>query len=678
MRACALLGSALKMSLGGSAAGSDKSDLNDFDEVRHPSYDQDQNDPDLLLETGERVRTRTLTFEELVRQQEAQSYVEPIPEIEPEPEVSAAPWYTVRHPLWRKRMIRRPWNSPVAAMHLAAIRIQRAWRKCWLYRLQPSIPSGPSKQSPQAGRRRRILRPTTGELSEGAKQLRARYYALLREQAGAGADGKSMAKVGQAYVSFEHFCAAIIQGRWQSTRTLRRLQRVRQYASLKLYNVAAFEIQQWWRRCCGIRDPLLQLSEHLSLDPVVLDARRRDTAARRLQRAWRGACSYRHYRTLRDMIVTLHVSGEPCLLLRAALPREAMLLDPAMQAHVRFRLGGSRFPPSVYYKIYTHGAICDLGAFAPRNYIAEKANGGPVADGWYEREENNGWRPLVQRHHPRGVKYTDEVEKATAKKVLKNFHYNRLKRRQDVERQRRKRAIQWMRKLYGLDGEPQTPQPARHSTIGAFPDEEELVTPGVSPWSDAGDFSPLPEMEDEDDFAANVLEDQEVEPEAASPSSYAAGAAASVSGVARLHARPVSITSTSSAPLSDSALPGTLLRAIPVQRGPKRSPLPRDPLSSPLLVSSPSPHPEQDNDVPDGSPHSIANDVDAAPSWSAERHSPQEELEALSDDMLLAWSRSLDFDSYMEGWKKTATSNGSEGTLPIGRSRFRNRLGIVY
>ena len=35
-------------------------------------------------------------------------------------------------------------------------------------------------------------------------------------------------------------------------------------------------------------------------------------------------------------------SGDPYLLLRAVLPRESVLLDPAMQVHVRFRLGGPR------------------------------------------------------------------------------------------------------------------------------------------------------------------------------------------------------------------------------------------------------------------------------------------------------------------------------------------------
>lgn len=47
--------------------------------------------------------------------------------------------------------------------------------------------------------------------------------------------------------------------------------------------------------------------------------------------------------TLRDTIAMFRRSGDPYLLLRAVLPRESCLLDPAMQVHVRFRLGGPRF-----------------------------------------------------------------------------------------------------------------------------------------------------------------------------------------------------------------------------------------------------------------------------------------------------------------------------------------------
>lgn len=40
--------------------------------------------------------------------------------------------------------------------------------------------------------------------------------------------------------------------------------------------------------------------------------------------------------------------------------------------HVRFRLGGYTFPPQIYFKIYTHRPLCDVNAFAPRDYMREK------------------------------------------------------------------------------------------------------------------------------------------------------------------------------------------------------------------------------------------------------------------------------------------------------------------
>ena len=42
------------------------------------------------------------------------------------------------------------------------------------------------------------------------------------------------------------------------------------------------------------------------------------------------------------LLVRFRRSGDPHLLLRAVLPRESCLLDPAMQVHVRFRLGGPK------------------------------------------------------------------------------------------------------------------------------------------------------------------------------------------------------------------------------------------------------------------------------------------------------------------------------------------------
>ena len=59
-------------------------------------------------------------------------------------------------------------------------------------------------------------------------------------------------------------------------------------------------------------------------------------------------------------------------LLKSINPAEAGLLDAASRCHIRFRLGGERFPPLIYYKIFAHGGIVDINAFAPRDYNALK------------------------------------------------------------------------------------------------------------------------------------------------------------------------------------------------------------------------------------------------------------------------------------------------------------------
>jgi hypothetical protein len=53
-------------------------------------------------------------------------------------------------------------------------------------------------------------------------------------------------------------------------------------------------------------------------------------------------------------------------------PQEYALADVASGAHIRFRLGGHKFPPTVYYKVYTHASISDINSFAPRYFV----NGG--------------------------------------------------------------------------------------------------------------------------------------------------------------------------------------------------------------------------------------------------------------------------------------------------------------
>ena len=118
-------------------------------------------------------------------------------------------------------------------------------------------------------------------------------------------------------------------------------------------------------------------------------------------------------------------------LLKSINPAEAGLLDAASRCHIRFRLGGERFPPLIYYKIFTHGGVVDINAFAPRDYNALKKEHRKDTinitfdkpekdqhDGWYQRIERNGWSPISDKILTPG----DKVEIETGEKA-KSFHF---------------------------------------------------------------------------------------------------------------------------------------------------------------------------------------------------------------------------------------------------------------
>jgi hypothetical protein len=54
--------------------------------------------------------------------------------------------------------------------------------------------------------------------------------------------------------------------------------------------------------------------------------------------------------------------------MRTINPTEAKFIDAAAGIRIRFRLAGERFPPTIYYKIFTNRPVQDLCANAPRDY----------------------------------------------------------------------------------------------------------------------------------------------------------------------------------------------------------------------------------------------------------------------------------------------------------------------
>lgn len=166
---------------------------------------------------------------------------------------------------------------------------------------------------------------------------------------------------------------------------------------------------------------------------------------------------YKYYRDL----INFKTRGNPSVMLRCINPNEAKMLDAAAGINIRFRLAGARFPPNIYYKIFTNRPIQDLCANSPKDYTKPGAKRLTAKDqhnnsrvknlpqddenSWYKRTENNGWRLVSDRliHHI----MNDPVTWETSNKEYK-FDHSRLQRRQDVNRRKKQKKIEWMQKMY--------------------------------------------------------------------------------------------------------------------------------------------------------------------------------------------------------------------------------------
>ncbi|XP_004470909.2 protein MFI isoform X2 [Dasypus novemcinctus] len=182
-----------------------------------------------------------------------------------------------------------------------------------------------------------------------------------------------------------------------------------------------------------------------------LEFKKQDSAARIIQQAWKSfldVAVFQHFKNL----INIRRQGEPRHIVRCINPKEAELLDAAAGINVRFRLGGVKFPPNIYYKIFTHRHIEDLCANSPRDYTKLPAkqtsyfkSDNPQEEdhsGWYRRIENNGWRPVSD-------KFWMPIENVTVgDKKESEFHFSKLKRKKDLEKKRKIKKIEWMRHMY--------------------------------------------------------------------------------------------------------------------------------------------------------------------------------------------------------------------------------------
>eukprot|EP00397_Hematodinium_sp_SG-2012_P040808 GEMP01044788.1.p1 GENE.GEMP01044788.1~~GEMP01044788.1.p1 ORF type:complete len:451 (+),score=100.98 GEMP01044788.1:55-1407(+) len=331
---------------------------------------------------------------------------------------------------WCRSLIQAPWSSPIRAYHLAARTLQQ-WARTWV-----STDSCDDAEFSSAPNAAEVGDQSKRPKAKARENLRNRYLDLMQRQLDIrfGDTG-----TGSSYSSFESFCAALIQSHWRcrAHHDLNIYIQLRQWIKITYCQVAAIEIQHAWQRFQVLREQAKHLVSQTppgeTMDPKCFEA----TSV--ISRCWRRRNDRKVYLALKEHIATKERTGEPYMLLRSVCPREAQLLDFPAQVHVRFRLGGSSFPPSIYYKIFSHGNIVDINAFAPRNYARQRrtlsmAQTNPYQ---YQRQDNNGWRPVAQRFYRK----SDELESAA---TAVPFVYSKPQRRRMLENKRHTRKIKWL------------------------------------------------------------------------------------------------------------------------------------------------------------------------------------------------------------------------------------------
>eukprot|EP00347_Sterkiella_histriomuscorum_P006593 403352176 len=351
----------------------------------------------------------------------------------------------------KRKIIQKPWSKPMAAQHLAAVKIQSAIRRFLYikrrlerqaygrnYNMQSNRMKGAShqqqlqmrgKQQVQGGKMYQQKQSNTSEMNHLTpnQRLRQKFFTspfnVLHKS---------------EETCWRNFCAALIQATYKMALT----RRLFKYHRFAMYHIAAIQIQWAWRGYQERKKKVVVRSKE-------------SIAVEKIQKAWRSFTNVKIFKYYKDLI-NFKEKGDPAQLLKSVNPSEAGILDAASKCHIRFRLGGDKFPPLIYYKIFAHGSIIDINAFAPRDYVKIKKDKKKQVinikydkdpndkhDGWYNRYENNGWRPISDKI----LTPYDAVELRTANKP-KKFHFDKKKRKEMTAQDKRAKKLKWLRKLY--------------------------------------------------------------------------------------------------------------------------------------------------------------------------------------------------------------------------------------
>lgn len=353
-------------------------------------------------------------------------------------------------------LLRNPWIRPLIAFNLAAIKIQ----KCFRGHFQRQVMRKKIKP-------RRKLRAKS-QLNKYLGFMDKCKSGLIRSPPWME-DGYSV------------WCVVKIQAWYRMIRHSYNHRLKRHVVN----QIAAIVIQTSWKNSNIWLAILMRMKAQYA--PERFDI---DVEATRIQRSFRAYCNKRVFKYLKELIL-VKFKGAPADLLRCIVPGEVDLFDKAAGVHVRFRLGGAIFPPKILFKVFTHRALCDVNAFAPRAYCMEKpmdtfqlhnhqtqdTSAGAAIDsrrhihrplrvggryfdtilttntsngeGWYRRDDRNQWRPIATQV------IDDDYVPQWLKDTLKEkppmpYHFSRLKRQEDVDARKKRRRREWVMKAYRM------------------------------------------------------------------------------------------------------------------------------------------------------------------------------------------------------------------------------------
>lgn len=376
----------------------------------------------------------------------------------------------------------------------AAVKIQRLVRG-FLIRKHCSLSGLLSHRRQQARLREEAALASKRATSQRQLDKYLRYLdrANRRIREGGGSSHiKNFAKPAWLDGGYSAWCASRIQACWLMVKPRRRFL----YKKRFVLHIATLIIQTAHRNRAEMRRQQLRSRDFSHLAAVASPQKReemRDFCVRRIQLRWRAFCSRRIFRYFCDL-VCVKLQGAPADLLKTIIPLETGLFDKAAGVHVRFRLGGAVFPPKIYFKVFTHRPLCDVNAFAPRDYTREekpeafhnnnhpkslpkhgKYQRHPIRVGakyfdtaiktfssdtttWYHREENNPWRPIASQlfEDVSTPPWQQDRRNGTALGISKKpqpFHFSSHKRREDIIRDKKRRKREWMLKAYMLSSQ---------------------------------------------------------------------------------------------------------------------------------------------------------------------------------------------------------------------------------